>query len=142
MDIVTYRPRKLGEEVVIKESRKCVYFLYMEFKLRGQHREQVLQVDFVARGSITCNATAIDLCCLHWRCSWRCVVYEICQRGEAREFWATIWRWEVLLLKERRFVQKTGVDFKKEVIECQDVNEFCSLCWLYQWGKVLKSALV
>lgn len=35
---------------------------------------------------------------------------------------------KVLLLKERRFVQKTGVDFKKEVIECQDVNEFCSLC--------------
>lgn len=65
MDVVTYRPRKLGEEVVIKESRKCVYFLYMEFKSWGQHREHVLQVDFVARGSITCSATAIDLCCLH-----------------------------------------------------------------------------
>lgn len=34
-------------------------------------------------------------------------------------------------LKERSFVQKTGTDFKKEVIgsiDFQDVNEFCSLC--------------
>lgn len=63
MDVVTNRPRKLGE--VIKESGKCIYFLYMEFKLQGQHSEHVLQVDFVAQGSIICSATAIDLCCLH-----------------------------------------------------------------------------
>lgn len=50
MDVVTNRPRKLGEEVVIKESRKCIYFLYMEFKLQGQHSEHVLQVGFVAQG--------------------------------------------------------------------------------------------
>lgn len=65
MDVVINRPRKLGEEVVIKESRKYIYFLYMEFKLQGQHSEHVLQVDFVAQGSITSSTTAIDLCCLH-----------------------------------------------------------------------------
>ena len=64
LDIVTNRPRKLGE-VVIKKSGKHIYFLYMEFKLQGQHSEHVLQVDFVAQGSITCSATAIGLCCLN-----------------------------------------------------------------------------
>lgn len=35
------------------------------------------------------------------------------------------------LLKERSFVEKTGINFKKEVIgsvRFQDVNVFCSLC--------------
>lgn len=97
------------EDLVTEECRKCIYFMYLEFKLFRtaysrvwSSREQPLQSHI---GTLECR--------LHLRHSWTCGSVWSPQGKKAREFWANIWR---KTIKGEKFWSKIRMNFKKEVI--------------------------